>query len=260
MSKLEEIFAHKRTEVEAARALMPAGELEAIAKDLPPCRGFRQALLEDPKPVGLIAEVKRASPSQGLIRADFDPVAIAKTYEAAGAACLSVLTDERYFQGSPEYLQQVRAAVSMPLLRKDFVYDRYQLLEARVWGADCVLLIVAGLTDSSLRDLYGEAHGLGLDVLVEVHNAQEAEMSLALGCDLIGVNNRDLSTFATDLSTSERLIPGISPHAVAVAESALATFADVERARVAGAKAVLIGTTFCRADDIGAKVREVMGW
>jgi indole-3-glycerol phosphate synthase len=260
LSKLAEIFAHKRTEVEAARALLPVAELESLTKDLPPCRGFRRALLADAHPVALIAEVKRASPSQGLIRADFDPIAIAKTYEAAGAACLSVLTDERYFQGSPAYLQQVRAAVSIPLLRKDFVCDRYQLLEARVWGADCVLLIVAGLSDSSLSELREEARGLGLDVLVEVHNAEETDVALSLGCDLIGVNNRDLSTFATDLSTSERLIPGIAPHAVAVAESALATFADVERARIAGAKAVLIGTTFCRADDIGAKVREVMGW
>lgn len=260
MSKLAEIFAHKRLEIESARTSLPLVELQSQARDLPPCRGFRRALIEDTHPIALIAEVKKASPSQGLIRADFDPFQIARTYTTAGAACLSVLTDADYFQGSPEYLKQIRAAVDIPLLRKDFICDAYQLYESRVWGADCILLIVAGLEESNLADLYAQACALGLDVLVEVHNEIETEVALELGADLVGVNNRDLSTFKTDLSTGERLIPQIAPHATAVAESALSNYDDVRRVLSVGARAVLIGTTFCASEDIGGKVKEVMRW
>lgn len=259
MSKLAEIFAHKREEVEAARKAIPLAELEATAKERPQALGFRRALMEDPHPTALIAEVKKASPSQGLIRPDFNPIEIAKTYELAGAACLSVLTDSRYFQGSPDYLCAIRSAVSIPLLRKDFIYDRYQLLEAKAWGADCVLLIVAGLEATLLAALFEEAQSLGMDVLVEVHSEAELDVALDLGADLIGVNNRDLSTFQTDLGTSERLLPRITS-AVAVAESALSNVDDVRRVSAAGARAVLIGTTFCQSPNIGAKVAEVMGW
>jgi indole-3-glycerol phosphate synthase len=226
-------------------------------------------LKSDPRPVALIAEVKQASPSQGMIRPGFDALQVATTYAEVGATCLSVLTDEKYFRGSPRDLQAVRAVVDLPILRKDFVLDRYQLLEARVWGADCVLLIVAAFTGSHpllsgglplLRDLYGEAKALGLDVLVEVHDMAETEVALELRADLIGVNNRNLITFQTDLSASEFLLPKIVPHATSVAESALSSHADVARVQAAGARAVLIGTAFCGSPDIATAVTGVMGW
>ncbi len=262
MSKLTEIFETKRREVEASRVAMPLYELRAISIGMAPPKGFRRAIAADPQTPALIAEVKKASPSQGLIRADFDPASIAKIYEAAGAACLSVLTDATYFQGSPEHLRAARQAVRIPILRKDFVCDRYQLWEARVWGADCVLLIVAELAKegSLLNDLHAEATVLGLDVLVEVHDESEAEIALEMGADLIGVNHRSLATFKTDLAIGDVLLPLIASHSVAVAESAIETYADVERVAANGARAVLIGTTFCAAPDIGAKVREVMHW
>ncbi len=207
----------------------------------------------------LIAEVKKGSPSQGEIRADFDPVAIAQSYERAGAACLSVLTDVQYFQGSPTYLREVRAAVGLPLLRKDFVFDPYQLDEARAWGADCVLLIVAGLERGLLTDLYHEAKHRLLDVLVEVHDEAETEFAVEMGADMIGINNRDLGTFETDLSTTLRLIRLIPEGVLKVSESALSTSEDVRKVHEMGADAVLIGTAFCASEDIEGKVREVMG-
>lgn len=258
MSKLAEIFAHKAIEVERAKASLPLAELRAMAMDMPPARGFRAAL-DRREGIALIAEVKKASPSQGLIRADFDPVAVALAYADAGADCLSVLTDVDYFQGSPENLRRVRAAVDLPLLRKDFVAEPYQIYEAKAWGADAILLIVAGLEDGQMADLYGQARELGLDVLVEVHDEAETVRANVLGADLIGVNNRDLSTFKTDLATSERLMPLIRSEALKVSESALSAHEDVARAGRAGAKAVLIGTAFCAEPDIVAKVREVMG-
>ncbi len=208
----------------------------------------------------LIAEVKRASPSQGkIVSGEFDPVEIAKIYEWNGAACLSVLTDVKYFQGAPEYLQQVRAAVNLPLLRKDFIFDTYQLDEAIVWGADCVLLIVAGIEPENLRVLYFEAKRRGLDVLVEVHNEQETETALTLLPDMIGINNRNLATFETDIATTERLIKMIPDTVYAVSESAIHTRTDVQLVRSYGAKAVLIGTAFCESVDIAKKMNEVMG-
>jgi indole-3-glycerol phosphate synthase len=259
MSKLDEIFAFKRTEVEAAKQSVPLSELVVRAKDASSVRPFRKAL-ESAEGVALIAEVKKASPSKGVIRADFDAGEIAAQYERAGAHCLSVLTDARYFQGSQANLEAARLTTQLPILRKDFLYEPYQVWEARAMGADAVLLIVASLSDEQIAELYGLAKELEMDALVEVHDEAEAERALALGCDLIGVNNRNLADFKTDLSTSDRLIPMISPHALAVSESALESFADIERVRRAGAKAVLIGTTFCAAPDIEAKVREVMAW
>jgi indole-3-glycerol phosphate synthase len=261
MNKLTEIFQHKVSEVEAAKAAVSLGELKRMVGDAPPVRPFKQALEQSGKLLGLIAEVKKASPSKGVIRNDFDPVYVATAYRDAGADCLSVLTDEKYFQGSKENLVLARAASGLPCLRKDFIADSYQVYEARCWGADCILLIVAGSTDSRiLRELWLLGKELGMDVLVEVHSLPEAEVALELEADFIGVNNRNLSDMSTDIATSELLLPLISPHAVAVSESALESRRDLDRVEAAGARAVLIGTTFCAAPDIGGKVREVMGW
>lgn len=257
MTILEKIFATKRDEVAMARQVISIEELRARAERFEP-RGFRAALLAAEKP-GLIAEVKKGSPSMGEIRADFDPVAIAQSYERAGATCLSVLTDVQYFQGSPTYLREVRGAVSLPLLRKDFVFDSYQLDEARAWGADCVLLIVAGLEPGLLKDLFHEAKHRLLDVLVEVHDEAETEFAVELGADMIGINNRDLRTFKTDLSTTSRLIQLIPEGVLRVSESALESAEDVRTVHEMGADAVLIGTAFCASPDIEGKVREVMG-
>lgn len=259
MNVLETILEQKRQDVAEARNLVPESELHEMAARMERPRGFRRALLEAPG-LALVAEVKKASPSKGLIRAQFDPVEIAQTYEAVGANCLSVLTDERHFQGSLVNLKLCREATRLPCLRKDFLYEPYQIVEARAWGADAVLLIVAMLDDGRLGDLYGRAKDFGMDVLVEVHTKQEAARAIDLGADLIGVNNRDLKTLKTDLSTSAELLPLVCEHAVAVGESALKSHEDLLKIQGFGAKAVLIGTAFCAAPDIGAKVKEVMGW
>ncbi len=259
MSKLREIFEHKASEVADAKIRLPMSELKAAIADCLPTRGF-EAAIRVRTGIGLIAEVKKASPSQGLIREDFDPVAVAEAYSRAGATCLSVLTDEKYFQGSAENLRRVRGAIDLPLLRKDFVADPYQLLEARLWGADAILLIAAGLDDVQMSELHAHALELGLDVLVEAHNEEEVERANILEATLIGINNRDLSTFRTVLATSERLLPLIRSEAVKVSESALSKPEDVRRAKRAGADAVLIGTAFCKEPDIEAAVRRVMEW
>jgi indole-3-glycerol phosphate synthase len=234
--------------------------MRAKVEDCAPRRGFLQALKNGYTRPSLIAEVKRASPSQGeIVTGEFDPPHIARIYEESKAACLSVLTDVEYFHGSGEYLRMVREAVSIPLLRKDFIFDEYQLDETILWGGDCVLLIVAGLEPDNLKFLYEESKLRGLDVLVEVHNEAETEIALSLNPDLIGINNRDLSTFETDLATTERLIRMIPDGVFKVSESALHSNQDVQRVAAYGAQAVLIGTAFCEAEDIGAKVREVMG-
>lgn len=260
MTILEKIFETKREEVAASKSILNASELRSIAADAEPRRGFLSALRSGNTSPSLIAEVKKASPSQGLIvQRDFDPIGIAQTYEANGATCLSVLTDVQYFKGAPEYLTQVHNSVEIPLLRKDFVFDEYQLDEAIVWGADCVLLIVAGLEQGLLHDLYGAAKSRGLDVLVEVHDEAETEVAMGLNPDLIGINNRDLSTFETDIRTTEKLLGQIPKEIFVVSESALHSRSDVELVHSFGARAVLIGTAFCESEDIGAKVREVMG-
>lgn len=259
MSVLERIFARKAQEVEAAKAAISFAEIRSRAKEQEPPRGFARALTNSKHPIALIAEVKKASPSRGVIRERFDPVEIAAAYETAGAEALSVLTDIDYFQGSPQNLILCRAATNLPCLRKDFIDDPYQVYEARAWGADAILLIVAALSDAALIELHGLAHELGMDVLVEVHSADEAGRALQANCPLIGVNNRNLGDFSTDLATSEGLIPMLCPSATVVAESAIESFGDVERMRAAGATAVLIGTRFCESPDIAAKVREVMG-
>ena len=256
---LAEIFAQKREEVEAAKAIVPQDELVDRARAAGFPRGFRRALAKAKRPA-LIAEVKKASPSQGLIRPDFDPITIAQSYERAGATCLSVLTDEKFFQGSPENFVRVREATALPILRKDFLFDPYQVFESRAMGADAILLIAAMLNRSVLANLRDAANELGMDVLVEVHNEGELEIAHAIGFDLIGINNRNLSTFTTSIGISERLIPFISGTALVVSESAMQSHEDVGRVTLAGADAVLIGTTFCAAPDIEAKVKEVMGW
>ncbi len=258
MGVLDEIVAHKRAEVAALKARRSVGTVAAACRGLTPARDFEAALRPPPGTrVRLIAEVKRASPSQGLFRADLDPIAQASTYAAAGAAAVSVLTDARYFHGSLDDLVQVRRAVPVPVLRKEFIVDEYQLWEAREAGADAVLLIVAALEDAVLRDLLGAAKGAGLATLVEVHTAAELDRALRLGAPVIGINNRDLQTLTTTLAPSLALLPQIPPGPIAVSESGLRTGADVAQVVAAGAHAVLVGETLLRADDVAAKVREL---
>ena len=254
MSVLDTIFAHKRIEVERASAQLPVRALMALAQDVAPTRGFRRAI-ESKVGLALIAEVKKASPSQGLIRDPFEPDQIALAYERAGATCL---TDVDYFQGSPENLRITRSVTALPALRKDFLYDPYQIWEAKVWGADAILLIMASLSDDQVRLLSDLANSLGLDVLAEVHDEAEAERTLNLGMPLVGINNRDLRTFKTDLTVTERIAPLLRGKATIVSESALESREDVRFVESCGAKAVLIGTTFCRAPVIEDKVRELM--
>lgn len=260
MSYLDKIFATKHEEVVAAKYELSLEDMRARARDAGTTRGFRRVLAEADQVPTLIAEVKAASPSMGSIRPGLDPVGVAKSYEYAGAHCLSVLTDVQYFKGSPENLIESRKAVGLPILRKDFIDDPYQVYEARSWGADAILLIVAALEQTQLADLQALAWQFGMDVLVEVHDEAETEKALNAKANLIGVNNRNLSTFETDISTSVRLLPQIKPFAQTVSESSLATYDDVVVVKNAGARSVLIGTTFCAAENIEAKVKEVMRW
>ena len=257
---LDTIIAHKHTEVRQRQARLPLVELAARAKDAPPPRDFLGAL-QRPKagPVTLIAEIKKASPSAGVIRADFDPVAIAKAYEDGGASCLSVLTDEKFFQGHDEFLIAVRAAVALPVIRKDFVVSEWQIYESRSLRADAVLLIVAALSPAQIADYQEVAHSLGMAALVEVHTEAEMEVALGTNAKLIGINSRDLNTFVTDLGTVERLAAMVPSNVTLVAESGLKTPADIQRVANAGAKAILVGETLMRAADIGAAVRGLLG-
>jgi len=258
---LKTIVARKREEVAAARAAMPLPLLQARVADLEePPRGFARALRASVESgwTTVIAEVKRGSPSKGVIRADFDPIAIAEIYARHGAVCLSVLTDEQFFHGHLRFLGLIREQVRLPLLRKDFLYDRYQLWEAREAGADAVLLIAAMLEAAQLADLVAEAGEIGLDVLIEVHDEQEVEMALQVPVELVGINNRDLRTFHTDLAVTERLAPRIPSERLVVAESGIAARADILRLQAAGARAFLIGESLMRAADIGAKLDELL--
>jgi len=250
MTILDEIVAHKRIEVEAARERFPERCLRDALPNLPPVRPFIAAL-RDRIGIGIIAEVKKASPSAGVIRADFDPVAIAEAYANNGADCISVLTDEQFFQGHLGYLGAIRKRVSCPLLRKDFVIDRYQLLESRMAGADAVLLIAECLPGDQLKRLYDESRLLGLDVLVELHDAEELARVLDSGAELIGINNRDLRTFQTSLEHTFQLMEKIPAGRWVVSESGIRTHEDLQRLEKAGVKAVLVGETLMRAVDIG---------
>jgi indole-3-glycerol phosphate synthase len=248
------ILATKAKEVAAASAARPYIRVRAAAEAMPPPRDFVGALRSKIS-VGrsaVIAEIKKASPSKGVLRPIFDPPAIARRYEAGGAACLSVLTDRDYFQGAPEFLTAARAACSLPALRKDFTIDEYQVVEARALGADCVLLIVAALDDAQLAALESCAHDMGLAVLVEVHNPGELERALKLRTPLVGVNNRNLKTFDVTLQTTLDLLPRIPREKVVVTESGIQTPADVARMRAHGVHAFLVGETFMRAADPGA--------
>jgi indole-3-glycerol phosphate synthase len=255
---LDKIVATKRSDIERARAAVPIAELRAALKDAPPVRDFF-APLAAAGPIKLIAEVKKASPSKGVIRVDFDPVAIARTYEAHGASCLSVLTDEPFFQGSLDYLRQVRRAVSIPVLRKDFILDSYQLVEARAAGADAVLLIAECLDDCNLRKLHNEAIELGLTPLVEFYEPENLDRVLAAGAQVIGVNNRDLRTFNVDLEHTIRLREKVPLDCVFVGESGIYARADVLRLQEAGVDAMLVGESLMREADIGAAVDRLLG-
>ncbi|MGG1551791.1 indole-3-glycerol phosphate synthase TrpC [Paenibacillus ferrarius] len=256
---LDKIVATKRLEVEAMQNFSIAEAEKQIAQ-LPPCLGFERALSSSPnRAMGLIAEVKKASPSKGLIRPDFEPVELAKSYAAAGTDCISVLTDVDYFQGSNAYLQAVRQAVSVPLLRKDFTIDPKQIYEARLLGADAILLIAAILTTEQMKAYLALARDLGMDALVEVHDREELERALELNTTFIGINNRNLKTFVTDLATTEELIQLIPEGVTVVSESGISSVEDLAFVQKAGAKAVLIGEHFMRQPVVGDAIEALMG-
>lgn len=255
---LAKIVEQKWKEIGAARAAVPESRLQEQLSAAPPVRDFAAALRDGPG-TRVIAEVKKASPSAGLIRADFEPVEIAQTYERHGAACISVLTDESFFQGHLDYLRRVRAAVSIPVLRKDFILDRYQVLEARAAGADCILLIAECLDDCRLRDLYFYAAELGMESLIEIYDPENLDRVLKLEPALLGINNRDLRTFVTDLGHSLRLKEQVPQSCVLISESGIHTRADVERLEQAGIRAILVGETLMRSEEIGVKLDELRG-
>lgn len=256
---LDEILAHKLTELEAARMRCPIADLKAACADAPAPRDFAGALRSPHGRVGLISEIKKASPSVGLIAPSFDPISMARLYEDAGADCLSVLTDARYFQGCLEDMQAARRAVKVPVLRKDFVIDEYQIYEARAASADCILLIVAALTASQVSDLHALATALGLAALVETHTQDEMDIALKSGATLIGINSRNLKTFVTDLSIVEQVAPSVPKHVTLVAESGIKTGADVDRLMAAGARAILVGETLMRTGNVAASISELAG-
>ncbi len=256
---LTRICADKADHVTRMKVQTPQSTLEETCKTAPPTRGFINALRAPRDYPALIAEVKKASPSKGLIRADFDPVAIAKIYADNGAACLSVLTDEPYFQGHDDYLRAIRAAIDLPILRKDFMIDPYQVYEARAMGADCILLIMAALDDAQAADLYTLATSLTLDTLFEVHDEAELDRALALAPKMVGVNNRNLKTLDVDLATGMNLVNSFPPGILTVAESGITDFETLESFQSAGYNAFLIGESLMREVDIGAATRAILG-